>query len=109
MNNFRLSLVKVRELAFRLMTDPFMPPFKKLPKTPPVEGAASIFWEEGVPILRASRIVQVRIQELLEKERGHLLSEAEKYELDGYEELDDYLSFVNRVVRNLSLDNPKQD
>jgi hypothetical protein len=30
-----------------------------------------------------------------------VLSAEEEYELDSYEEMDDYLSFVNRTIRNL--------
>ena len=36
----------------------------------------------------------------MEKEREFSLSTQELLELDLYEEVDDYLSFVNRTVRN---------
>ena len=76
-----------------------------LPATMPVEGAIRIQLEEGVPILRASGSVQSRIESLLAKEKRAALSLEEEREFDRYEEIDDYLSFVNRVIRNL-LQNP---
>jgi hypothetical protein len=68
---------------------------------------------EGVPIFRASNIVQTRIEALLAKQQDDILSPAEEEELDFYEEVDDYLSFVNRMVRNAScsqseIDDPVQ-
>jgi uncharacterized protein YnzC (UPF0291/DUF896 family) len=50
----------------------------------------------------ASRIVQSRIEALLAKQQDDTLTPAEEEELDCYEEIDDYLSFVNRTVRNIS-------
>ena len=47
--------------------------------------------------------VQNRIEELLEKQQDASLNAEEEQELDCYEEIDDYLSFVNRTIRNLSL------
>jgi hypothetical protein len=38
---------------------------------------------------------------LLQREKEGLLTAEEKSELDSYEEIDDYLSFINRVARNL--------
>jgi len=80
-----------------------------LPTTLPVEGAIRIEIEEGVPILRASTAVQARIETLLSKQQASALSAEEEKELDGYEEIDDYLSFLNRVVRNLVQSQTKQD
>lgn len=57
--------------------------------------------EEGLPVFKASRLIHARIEKLLLKQRGSRLSVEEEKELDRYEEIDDYLSFVNRVVRNL--------
>src|SRR5437016_14003028 len=50
----------------------------------------------------ASAAVQTRISKLLEKQKSNALTEAEESELMDYEEIDDYLSHVNRVIRNLS-------
>lgn len=72
-----------------------------LPKTLPAEGALRIELQEGIPVIRASSCVQERIEILLEKHGESCLSETETEELDLYEEIDDYLSFLNRVVRNL--------
>lgn len=74
--------------------------------TLPRETKIRIELEEGVPVMRAATTGQKRIQFLLQKERESALTEREQKELARYEELDDYLSFINRMVRNLVL-NPK--
>ncbi len=78
-----------------------LPRLRHLPTTLPVEGAVRIELEEGVPIFRASETVQARIETLLFKQQTAQLSAEEVEELDCYEEIDDYLSFLNRIVRNL--------
>ena len=78
-----------------------LPRLKNLPASLPLERAVRIELEEGVPVFKASRLVQDRIEELLRKQRDARLRVEEQTELDRYEEMDDYLSFVNRVVRNL--------
>ncbi|MBD2772353.1 hypothetical protein [Iningainema tapete] len=85
------------------MTIPLPPKLKNLPSSLPKEGAVRIELSEGIPIFRASSAVQNRIEELLEKQQNAPLSAQEEQELDCYEEIDDYLSFVNRTIRNLSL------
>jgi len=65
------------------------------------ENAVRIELEEGVPVFRASAAVQTRIEALLSEQHDSTLSPAEEQELDRYEAVDDYLSFLNRVVRNL--------
>jgi hypothetical protein len=80
-----------------------LPKLKNLPEGFSTEGALRIELEEGVPIFRASAVVQSRIQDLLSKQQDTALSSDEEKELDCYEEIDDYLSFVNRTVRNLYL------
>jgi hypothetical protein len=67
----------------------------------PREGAIRIEIEEGIPIFRASKRVQTRIEELLTKQVDIGLTGQEEEELERYEEVDDYLSFLNRIVRNL--------
>ena len=42
-----------------------------------------------------------RVEQLVEKEEQVGLSSAEADELTWYEEIDDYRSHLNRVVRNL--------
>jgi hypothetical protein len=78
-----------------------LPQLRHLPATMPVERAICLDLEEGVPLLRASHTVQTRIEALLAKQRVSPLSADEEEELARYEEIDDYLSFLNRVVRNL--------
>jgi uncharacterized protein YnzC (UPF0291/DUF896 family) len=72
----------------------------KLPDTFPRDGAINIEIEEGTPVLRATKVIQDRIEELLDKQRESRLTEAEESELRQYEEIDDYLSFLNRLVSN---------
>ena len=55
-----------------------------------------------MPIFRASCLVCDRIEALMAQQQEDLLNPAEIGELDCYEEIDDYLSFVNRTIRNLS-------
>lgn len=74
---------------------------RALPVTLPREGAIEIELEQGVIIFRVSKSVQERIEELLEKQRESKLSAGEEEELEQYEEVDDYLSFVNRLSRNI--------
>lgn len=79
------------------------PKLSCLPTKLPIDGAIRIDLEEGIPVFRASSTVQSRIEELLAKQQATSLSTEEEQELDCYEEIDDYLSFVNRTIRNLSL------
>lgn len=80
-----------------------LPKLDKLPSTMPDEGAVNISLEEGVPVFRASEHVRQRIQTLLEKQQSAGLTELEEEELERYAEIDDYLSHLNRLVRNLVL------
>lgn len=77
-----------------------IPKLRNLPASLPLEGAIRIELEEGVPLLRASSFVQKRVNSLLLKERESGLSVQESKEFDRYEEIDDYLSLLNRLVRN---------
>ena len=78
-----------------------VPVLVQLPASLPVEGALRLELQEGIPIFRASTVVQHRIATLVAALQTGALSAAEQAELDQYEDLDDYLSFLNRVVRNL--------
>lgn len=78
-----------------------IPQLHLLPTTLPLDNAVRIELAEGVPIFRATSTVQTRIESLLDKQKESPLTQTEEEELDLYEEVDDYLSFVNRVVRNL--------
>jgi hypothetical protein len=87
------------------MTIPLLPTLHNLPANLPLEGAISIELQAGIPIFRASDIIQNRIEILLAKQQISSLTPEEEQELDSYEEIDDYLSFFNRIARNL-LQNP---
>ncbi|ABA19854.1 conserved hypothetical protein [Trichormus variabilis ATCC 29413] len=88
------------------MTTPLLPKLQNLPANLPLEGVISIELQAGIPIFRASNIVQNRIEVLLAKQLISPLTPEEEQELDSYEEIDDYLSFLNRIARNL-LQNPQ--
>ena len=74
-----------------------------LPNSLSLDGAIRIELMEGVPIFRASSLVQGRIEALLTKQKESAHTSEENKELDEYEELDDYLILVNRTIRNVSL------
>jgi hypothetical protein len=85
------------------MIIPSLPKLRSLPHNLPIEGAVRIELEEGIPLFTASSFVLTRIEQLLAKQQDFALSPEEEQELDSYEEIDDYLSFVNRTMRNISL------
>ena len=79
-----------------------VPRLSNLPATLPRQGAIEIELEQGVLIFRISQTAQSRIEDLLDKQRASQLTSAEEQELQQYEDIDDYLSYLNRLVRNLS-------
>jgi hypothetical protein len=85
-----------------------LPTLQNLPSTLPIEGAVRIELADGIPIFKASSTVQARIEELLNKQQIESLTPEENQELDRYEEIDDYLSFVNRTIRNLYLNQSEE-
>lgn len=85
------------------MTILIPPTFAGLPGSLPVEGAISLAVEDGIPTFRAAQGVQDRIEVLLQKQTDAELTSDEIAEFDCYAEIDDYLSFVNRTMRNLYL------
>lgn len=76
------------------------PHLEMLAKALPLENAVRIELREGVPVFRAQPRIHERIEELLEKQPAFSLTEGEARELLQYEELDEFLSLVNRLVRN---------
>ena len=78
-----------------------LPALQALPSTLHLDGAIAIELQDGIPIFRASHATQQRIETLLEQQQTAGLGE-EELELDAYEEMDDYISFVNRTIRNLA-------
>ncbi len=77
------------------------PKLQILAQALPLDNVVRIELSEGAPIFRALPHIQERIEELLEKQQITTLTANEKRELAQYEELDDFLSLVNRLVRNL--------
>ena len=78
-----------------------LPTMRDLPKVLRGDGAIGVEIEEGVLILRVSKAVQNRIESLLRKQRTAKRTSDEENELNQYEDVDDYLSFLNRLSRNL--------
>lgn len=79
-----------------------IPKLHSLPINLPRGNAVEIELEAGVMIFRASETAQSRIEDLLLKQKESLIDEAEENELQQYEKIDDYLSFLNRLTRNLA-------
>lgn len=73
-----------------------------LPQTLPLQNAVELVLEQGVIIFRASPKIQAQVEELVDRQRSGALTPREERELDAYEEIDDYLSHVNRLIRNSS-------
>lgn len=77
-----------------------IPKLNFLPRTLPLENAVRLELEQGVVVFRASNAVVERIENLLAKQESR--TDEEERELLQYEEIDDYLSHINRLIRNLS-------
>lgn len=92
--------MRAREGAGTLGAPMHLPHLPTLVKALPMDDAVRIEPCEGVPIFRATPRVQERIEDLLEKQTGGPLDEGEARELEAFEELDELLSLVNRLVRN---------
>jgi hypothetical protein len=82
------------------MTTSAIAPIISLPQNLPLDGAIAIALQDNVMIFRASSNIQQRIESLLDKRQETPLTAIEEQELDDYEAIDDYLSFVNRMIRN---------
>ena len=78
-----------------------LPRLQSLSISFPLDGAVRIELEEGALVFKASHLIQNRIEALIRKQRDTYLNTEDETELNQYEEMDDFLSFVNRVVRNL--------
>ena len=78
-----------------------LPKLQHLPASLPLDGAVRLELQNGLPVLRASTAVQRRSTSLLRKQQETAPSLEETDELDRCEEIDDYLSFLNRIVRDL--------
>jgi hypothetical protein len=91
------------------MLNPTLPKLETLHQNIPLEGIISITIIDGITIFRASENTQNRIETLLDKQQKSGLSNEEETELDAYEELDDYLSLVNRTIRNFYLTQNKEE
>lgn len=79
-----------------------IPTLNDLPASLAREGAIDIELDQGVLVFRISRDAQERIEELVQKQTSSKLTTSEINELDQYEKIDDYLSYLNRLIRNLA-------
>lgn len=94
------------------MSTSLKPPILTLSDLPSVlrrEGAINLEVEQGVIILRASKAVQNRLESLLHKQQSAKLTRAETRELQQYEQIDDYLSLLNRLSRNVAQSQKTQE
>ena len=73
---------------------------ERLPKTLPIEGAVRIKLAKGVLIFRASRLFEERIEILKAQKNESELTSEELQELQDYEELNNYLIWVNQMLGN---------
>ncbi len=89
--------------------DLHVPRINFLPATMLPESAIRVELDEGSLIFKASDRMNQRIADLLSKEKRGLIDSEEKRELDQFEEIDDYLSYVNRLTRNLILQKSEED
>lgn len=80
-----------------------VPRINALPATMARESAIRVELDDGALIFKASERMNDRIEKLIAEEKSGSLDQTEKRELDQFEEIDDYLSFLNRLTRNLVL------
>lgn len=73
---------------------------ERLPKTLPREGAVRIELAQGVVIFRTSRLFQEQIEILKAQQKEDELTAEELQELQDYEELNNYLTWVNQMLGN---------
>lgn len=78
------------------------PNIQRFSQALPLDNIVRVDLQEGIPVLRASARMQKRIQHLLDRAQDGLITPDENNELDRYQEMDDYLSLVNRLVRNMN-------
>lgn len=79
-----------------------LPKLKKLSKGLVASQTVNLKIEQGVVIFRASAEMKNRIEDLLDKDKSNSLTKKEAEELEMFAEIDDYLSHVNRLIRNSS-------
>lgn len=77
------SPVEIEEAQLRLLPD----------------GAISVESEEGSLVLRASEKTQSRYEELMKRQNAGTITEAERDEYSAICQLDDALSWLNRLAR----------
>jgi hypothetical protein len=79
-----------------------VPTLNGLPRGLQQDGAITIELDGGILVFRASQTVQTCVADLLQKQKSSQLMPDEEQELRQYEDVDDYLSYLNRLTRNLA-------
>ena len=64
------------------------------------DGAVSIEIQDEKIVLRASQQLQQRFEELVERRKNAILTAAESKQYDAICDLDDVLSWLNRLMRS---------
>ena len=77
-----------------------VPLLHHLPASLPLDGALRLELQDGVPVLRASATVHTGLPPYSGSTRTAPFPRR-KQRAGRYEELDEYLSFLNRMVRNM--------
>ena len=96
-------LIKPLEVSMTIVLNEPVSALSGLPISLQHDGAINIELQEGALIFRVSSDVQNRIEDLLHKQRYEKLTDDEEEELQQYEDIDDYLSLLNRLSRNMVL------
>ena len=91
-----------------MATEFLLPTFRAFPNALPLDNVVRIELQGELPIFKAMPWVQQRVTELIQQNSVAALSSEETRELDGYEEMDDFLSLVNRLIRNAAITVPAQ-
>ena len=64
------------------------------------DGAVSVESRDGALVLRASRKLQTKFEDLMQRKKSGELNEADSDEYQAICELDDALSWLNRLARS---------
>lgn len=81
-----------------------IPKLEALPPSFPAEGALNIKIKEGIPVIKSSSKIQNRIERLINRQKRGELSQDEIDQFDYFEQIDDYISLLNRITRNIFLE-----
>lgn len=75
----------------------------------PLENAVELVLEQGSNHFQGFVSRSDQIAELLDRQGSGVITPHEESEFDAFEEIDDYLSHVNRLIRNSREDGERSD